>query len=174
MKKNGFTLVELLAVIVVMALVLVISIPLVSNAGKTTKIKTLHSKVENIKKAAILYAQDKNNNVKFASSSCSDTSHYSTNPCSGITGSCECAILPITKTDSLGNVTLIGNPKLKVSDLITGGTLKADDDSGNIINPVDKTKAMNHCVISIYKKYGKIYAIYDKEEVNDGECWYVE
>ena len=58
MKKNGFTLVELLAVIVIMALLLTIAVPSVIGISKKIKTNMFCSKVEDIESAAKLYGED--------------------------------------------------------------------------------------------------------------------
>ena len=55
-----------------------------------------------------------------------------------------------------------------------GPYINADDDNNNILNPTDNNKNMNACEIQIYQKYGKIYAVYDKNKVvedEDTKCW---
>ena len=59
MKKNkGFTLVELLAVIVILALILTIAVPNVIALSKRIRRNMYCTKVENIESAAKLYAND--------------------------------------------------------------------------------------------------------------------
>ena len=62
---------------------------------------------------------------------------------------------------------------IKVSKLI-GNNLEADKD-GKIVNPLDENKDLNDCEIKIYRKYGKIYAVYmnrDKtKDDEDTQCW---
>ena len=58
MNKKGFTLVELLVVIMILGLIFGIAIPNIYDASNRTKIKTLSAKIKNIEKSAILYAQD--------------------------------------------------------------------------------------------------------------------
>ena len=58
MKKNGFTLVELLAVIVIMAILLTVAVPAVIGISNSIKKNMFCSKVENIEAAAKNYAAD--------------------------------------------------------------------------------------------------------------------
>lgn len=58
MKKNGFTLVELLAVIVILAILLTVAIPNVIGITQRVKEKMYCSKVSDIESAAKLYGQD--------------------------------------------------------------------------------------------------------------------
>ncbi|MBR1416322.1 MAG: type II secretion system protein [Bacilli bacterium] len=58
MKKNGFTLVELLAVIVIMALLLTIAVPAVIGIANSIRANMFCSKVDNIESAAKTYGND--------------------------------------------------------------------------------------------------------------------
>lgn len=58
MKKNGFTLVELLAVIVILALLLTIAVPNVISISQRIRKNMYCSKIENIESAAKIYGQD--------------------------------------------------------------------------------------------------------------------
>lgn len=58
MKKNGFTLVELLAVLIIIMLLLTITIPLVSNIINESKQKATETVVKNIEVAAKKYITD--------------------------------------------------------------------------------------------------------------------
>ena len=75
MKNNkGFTLVELLAVIVVLALIIGIAVPNAINLSNKSKKKMYISKVEMIIKAAQLYGEDHPKGVATSESACSSTS----------------------------------------------------------------------------------------------------
>ncbi len=63
MKKNGFTIVEILAVIVVLAGIMALIIPNLTNSSEKAKERLYNSKIESIKKAAIIYAQDNYNTL---------------------------------------------------------------------------------------------------------------
>ena len=54
-KEGGFTLVELLAVIVILGLIIAISVPLVGNVVAKSKTKTNEAKLELVIDAAKLY-----------------------------------------------------------------------------------------------------------------------
>ena len=59
MKKNkGFTLVELLAVIVITAIIITVAVPSVLTFSENQKKNLYCSKVDTIKKAAQLYGED--------------------------------------------------------------------------------------------------------------------
>lgn len=58
MKKNGFTLVELLAVIVILGILVGIGIPVYFNISKNVKENEYQAKVKQIEVAAVKYAED--------------------------------------------------------------------------------------------------------------------
>lgn len=58
MNNKGFTLVELLGVIVILVAILLIAIPTVTSSVERSKAKQLDSKIELIKSAAELYISD--------------------------------------------------------------------------------------------------------------------
>ena len=146
MKNNkGFTLVEIISVIVLLGLVIGVAVPSVMIASTNIKKKTLQTKIDNIEKAAVLYGQ--NNRNKFNDESCSF--------CSGISGECYC----------FDNVITVG-------ELATAKFIKYDDDLGtDIMNSISEVD-MKACEIQIYKKYGKIYAVYLARDTEDNVCWY--
>lgn len=59
MKKNGFTLVELLAVISVMVAIILIATPIVMNTIENNRKETAELSMQNVKKAADLYYYNK-------------------------------------------------------------------------------------------------------------------
>ena len=66
MKKSGFTLVELLAVIVILALLLSIAIPGVITMASRIQGNMFCSKVENIEKAAQMWGEDNYDAINLA------------------------------------------------------------------------------------------------------------
>ena len=153
MNKKGFTLVELLSVIVLLGLIMGIASYGVIRAGNKAKERTLLTKIKNIEKAAVLYGQDHKDN--FLS--------YEKGYCIGITY-CRyykdvIAVSILLETDANGN----------------GPYINADDESNNILNPTDDKKNMNNCKIQIYEKYGKIYAVYESKNKDldnqNTKCW---
>ncbi len=153
MNKKGFTLVELLSVIVLLGLIMGIASYGVMRAGKKAKERTLLTKIKNIEKAAVLYGQDHKEN--FISST--------TGFCTGIT---DCryykesiTVSTLLLEDANGN----------------GPYINGDNESNKILNPTDDKKNMNNCKIQIYEKYRKIYAVYESKNKDlDDEitkCW---
>ena len=142
MNKKGFTLVEVLAVIVLLGLLVGIAVPNILRSQTKAKEKTLSTKVKNIERAAVLWGQDNKADV-LDGNSCTGTFKTSSN--------CEKATI------------------INVEKLITSNYIKADD-GNDIKNPVSN-ESMNDCKITVYTKYGKIYATYDKK--NDDTCWVI-
>ncbi len=144
MNKKGFTLVEVLAVIVLLGLLVGIAVPNVLRSQTKAKEKTLATKVKNIERAAVLWGQDNKADIKI---SCNETDEKSVN------------LKNKTNCDKYYEIV--------VSKLIPN-YIKADDGT-NIKNPVSN-EIMNGCTITVYTKYGKIYATYDKtKDIN--KCW---
>ena len=178
MKNNkGFTLVEIIAVIAILAIIVVIAVPVASNTKRNANIKLLETKIDNIRQAAVLYVQDCKNlpgcpssNFQFKITNCDackdDSGAQITN--------CFCA--GTETSPGIWQVTY-----LEISDIKNANYIAADE-GDNIINPVDKTKTLNNCNLILYKKYGKVYAIYDTEfKIKKGttvpaeektRCWY--
>lgn len=149
MNKKGFTLIELLSVIVLIGLILGIATTGVIRGQKKAKERTLATKIKNIEKAAIVYGQNHRENfVSVNSGYCENIDN------------CKYYDGVITVSTLLGE------------DDGNGPYINADDDN-NILNPTDTSKNMNNCEVQIYQKYGKIYAVYDKNKVINGDtkCW---
>ena len=62
-KRNGFTLVELLGVIVVLAILALITIPIISNVVNNVRIKSLQNSAYGLIEASNLYYISKGNNI---------------------------------------------------------------------------------------------------------------
>ena len=70
MRKNGFTLVELLAVIVVLAILITVATPNIMGILTKEKDKTSDIVVNNLKDAAVSYAKEQISLKKLHLSSC--------------------------------------------------------------------------------------------------------
>ncbi len=101
--KKGFTLVELLAVIVLLGVLIAIAVPSVLGISKKIKENMYDAKLKTIEVAAEAWADDNK-----------------------------------SKCDSLKT--------MSISQLIGEGYLKADDKSGNILNPKDNVKIQNDSI----------------------------
>lgn len=164
MNNKGFTLVEIISVIALLALVMIITVPAISNTSLNIKKKTLNTKVENIEKAAILYAQKHRENfTRLGVNACLNKYCFK----DGIPiSNCECYL----EKDDDNNIVEINVAKLISENLIKEDKITESNEK-IIINPVDESKYLNECKIQIYQKYGKIYAVYDKEN-NKSICYY--
>lgn len=165
MNKKGFTLIELLSVIVLIGLILGIATTGVIRGQKKAKERTLATKVKNIEKAAIIYGQNHRENFVDVNDGDSGTKPL-------------CFETKDDGTKSLLSKCKYYNKVINVNNLLeeddgNGPYINADDEGNNIKNPTDNTKNMNACEIQIYQKYGKIYAVYDKNKVinEDTKCW---
>ena len=133
MNKKGFTLVELLAVIVLMSLVLVITISSVQSGALKTKVKLCNTKKEIIKNTVNLWSKNNQNCFLPASNGCD------------ILTNCSQSGTSIYKC----NVTL--------DTLAVEGILNYDDNiESKIINPVNES-AMNDTLLTItYDRKNKL------------------
>ena len=61
LNKRGFTLMELLAVVVILAIIFAVAIPSISSSIERSKTKQLNSKIEVIKAAGELFLSDRRN-----------------------------------------------------------------------------------------------------------------
>jgi prepilin-type N-terminal cleavage/methylation domain-containing protein len=129
MNKKGFTLVELLAVLVILSLLMVIAVPASINVSKKVKAKMYNNKVSLIKDAALLWAQD--------NKACLQKN----------TGTSDSACANVTCTQE-GN---IKSCKLTVGDLAAAGYLDYDN-ATTVTNP-QTGDSMNAETIEI--KYNK-------------------
>lgn len=71
--KNGFTLVELLAVIVVLAIIITIAVPSAISISNKIKAKMYETKIQMILDAAKLYGQENPSNVVNSIDNCSNS-----------------------------------------------------------------------------------------------------
>ena len=116
MKKNGFTLVELLAVIVLIGLLIGVGIPGINKIKDNMNNKSLNTKIELIEEAATLWGQD-NKTRLFETPKCvsdNENDYY----CKLIT----------------------------VGYLLEENYLDSDNNSGDIINPKNNSSMKNDCV----------------------------
>ena len=165
MNNKGFTLVEIISVIALLALVVIISVPAIGKTSENIKKKTLQTKIENIEQAAILYGQEHRENFTkdYSVSNCLNK-HCKYEDGSNIEN-CECFNEIITV-----NKLIDPNGDSKYDDKY----LEPDDEeTGNISNSVNEAESLNECEIQIYQKYGKIYAVYDTETEKE-KCFYIE
>lgn len=137
MKKNGFTLVELLSVLVLISLLMGIAIPGINRISKNMKTKSYNEKKELIESAAVLWGQD-NKTLLQANNDC-----------------------------KLSTDEIVLCYKITVGSLIENSYLDSDNNSGKYINPLDNSDMKNQCVYIYKKnKRVYSYFVGNKECVN--------
>ena len=146
MKKNGFTLVELLAVIVVLALLMTVAIPGVLTMSNKIQGNMFCAKVENIEKAAQLWGNDNYDTVYAASVTLKD----------------------LTKNT---NVTHKNAKTVTVKELVQKGYQKKDDEEPKdgksyVIDPRNDSSIMDNKVL-VYIKNNRVYAEYQFNNLED-------
>lgn len=151
--KKGFTLVELLAVIVLLGIIMAIAIPGIYKIRDKMNEKALEAKINTIETAAVSYVQSNSNLLK---------SHYGLCDINNQNENCVC------KNEDECNYQFTINIKT----LITSGDLKRETLEGEacaVPNPTDKNKCLD-CLninITLSSKYKTATA---KLDLNAGEC----
>ena len=144
LNNKGFTLIEVLAVIVILSILMAIMVPSVGNIMKKNKADNYQNLEDSIISAAKIYVSD--NRYKITVGSCTTTN---------------------TKVDVLSvNDQTLSSGKLPISFLVDAGNLKTTSD-GKIVNPKDKTSLnlTNSYVVVKYQCDKKEYE-YQLEESN--------
>lgn len=140
MNKKGFTLIEILAVIILIGLLFGIGIPGVMRISERMKEKSYNTKVGLIEQAGELWGQD--NKTRLQTDKCDLDGVLSTGSPSGREYNCHL---------------------IKILDLIEADYLQEDekDNLGNYIytNPKDNSNISSTCVW-VYKKNNRVYASY--------------
>ena len=134
MNKNGFTFIELLAIIILIGVITLVAVPSIKLADKKIQQKNYNAKVELIEKAAENYGDDHKELLLYSTSTekCTDSSSNIEYPC-----------INITVKDLLNNGYISKDPGLKTEDVLDPRTDKS------ILN---KT-------ISLYVKNNQVYTI---------------
>lgn len=140
MKNNkGFTLVELLAVIVILAIL--ITIASTSTIGISNKIKKdmYCKKIDAIETAAKLYGESRKDS-------------FSTEP--GYT---------YGNSDSTETLQNLPSETIRVKDLIESGDLKKDNNSEPFIVDPRNNEGMDDLSLIVYVKYNRIYVAFPED-----------
>lgn len=140
MNNKGFTLVELLAVIVVLAIIIGIAVPSIMGINQSIKDNMLDKKVTMIEEAAVLLGQDIKGSIMNSSLK------YNGNPCKSIVVS---KLVP-TYLDTDNNNSCL--------DSTSTGTV------GCITDPSDAKKYLDKKEIIIFYKNKRIYAKVDVDD----------
>lgn len=140
MNKKGFTLVEILAVIVILAIVMTIAVPGIMTISQRMKNRSLDAKLNLIEKAAVTYAQDKSNAIK---ASCKNNS-------------INCVLENDTEHEA-GVTTKVYHIQMTLEELVATGYYKAENADGNdgtkvcnVTNPADNDGCLDCSIVHIY------------------------
>ena len=157
-KNRGFTLVELLAIIIIIGVVAAISITSINGVNKKIKEKMLQNKLELIESAAELYVNKNTDGVTKASIKNSEKKYHP------------------------GNHNIYSCTAIKVKDLVkieliesdTGSVCNSDiEGDGCVINPADNSKYLDDVEVILYYKNNRVYAKADIDNVcvgNNNDC----
>ena len=155
MKKNGFTLVELIAVIVILGLLIAFAVPSVLTVSEKMKADMFCTKIENIEDAANLYGDDKFNDLKSINEA-------------GIT-----VDMLETASESKLNEYVSNKYVLKVplTELIRNNKLNTDNDEAPyIVDPRDDKIGLDDTYVLIFKRNNRIYSRYQYNEADKNLC----
>ena len=157
-KNNGFTLVELTVVMVLIALIMTIAIPSVLKLSKNVKVGAYTTKIGLIEAGAKDYGTSNVNAIANADMGCSFTED------GGITVESVFSTLPYRCK------------RMTVEDLVKSGKLQYDEknvceskdsncsaqyQNNVVINPVTNY-VINKCFVYVYYKNSRVYAKFDK------------
>lgn len=118
LNNKGFTLVEMLAVVVIMGILMAIMVPTVSGILKKNKEDNLEELKQSILAATKIYISDNRYNIKLDSNKCSDTNE--------------------TRNIISINEVFLTNSHLPIQLLVDAGDL-----SDNVVQPNDRDKKLN-------------------------------
>lgn len=139
MKKNGFTLVELIAVVGLLALIIIIAVPIVNDSGKNSREKIYQTKVEMIEDAAVIYGQD-NYRMIINCSKAKETSDTEFDA-----SKCFKASTDRYDKTSEGYRTV----KLTVGELVQEDYYTADGDDGQVVDPRNSSANLDDKEVTI-------------------------
>lgn len=158
--KKGFTIVELLAVILIIGILMVIAVPSIMGANEKIKDRSLNSKIDSIQEAAVVYAQNNANKIKskLGGICTEDTEH------------CVCHdILPDgTKTNCQYKFTITVDELIELG-AYTSEKKKASEEGCDVKDPRDPSICLD-CVpilVHIDDDYKSAFAKMNKEDVKD-------
>lgn len=145
MKKNGFTLVELLAVIVILAIIITIAVVSVTGTRNDSLQRVLDTKIEEIESGAVLYGQE--------------------NP-SVLTDSCKVKVKEEEKEFTKCKAMQVGY-------LLDNNYVESNEGSGNqkdLYNNVTN-KSMREDYVMIYYNNHQVYALFcEKFNLKENKC----
>ncbi len=155
MKRNGFTLVELIAVIVILGLLITLAVPGVLTVSEKIKSDMFCAKIGNIEDAANIYGNDKFDELK------------SINEANITVDMLENA------TESQLNDYIRNNYVIKVTlvELIRNNKLTKDNEEAPyIVDPRDEKVSLDDAVVLIFKRNNRIYSRYQLSAEDKSLC----
>ena len=178
MKKNGFTLIELICVMVLLAVLMVIAVPSALKLRDKVNNKSYNTKIDLIEQAANNYGQTnitvirRGISLKDTSRSYTCTMTYEGDDISEI--SYNLVSGGYSETRTLG-ANEFWCTKILVEDLVKSGNLDWDEEDkcvsctsaeqpyfdDVVINPVS-TYVINKCQVYMYFKNNRVYSVFDK------------
>lgn len=148
MKKdnNGFTLIEILVTISILALIAIIAVPTIIKVNKQTKEKLLNTKINEAEEATILWAQDNASCLLDSNSNCM----ININDCEEL------------KDESGYIISNVKKCMVTLGELASNNLIKYDDDESNIIlSPVDNTDMTETKIEFTYNTATKMVNLYN-------------
>ena len=130
MNEKGFTLVELLAVIVILSLVVVIAATSINSSVNTSKEKILEDRINNITTGAISYVQNGKN----------------------ILNEADCAAINAKQHTTYDRCKVY-----TVQELLNLKAIETNEKGGKIYNPVTNTE-MNNDIVKVYRMNNRLHA----------------
>ncbi len=181
MNKRGFTLVEVLAVIVVIGLILIIAVPNITKVSKQTKLKAYDTKIELIEQAAVYYGMDNKSLIlkgQTPTNTVSSTVTIATDNQGKVTSINYNYNKTYNPTETLGANEYRGN-YVYIKDLVEAGKINWDKENqcvncsatnktyydNIVINPIDNN-IINGCYVYVFYKNNQVYAYFDKNTCN--------
>lgn len=133
-RKNGFTLVEILSIIIILSMVVVIGVPVYQSSSRKSKEKMYRAKLDNANQSGKLWALD-------------NTDCFKDNVCEDKITLIECEAEGFGANDKCYLISL--------ETLAAEGYYSYDDESGNIINPKDNSLMNNEQILIVYNTESK-------------------
>lgn len=139
--KKGFTIVEILVVLVILALIFIIATPIMTESSRKAREKTFQTKIKTLEAMTTTYGQN-NYGLIVAKSS----------------------VIPCTYSES-GTDQFC---KIKLDSLVPDYIEPDDEETKKIEDPRDKGLSLNDCTmtIKIDKKVRKVTTTFDESECN--------